>query len=85
MHRTMEVSIIRIGNSKGIRLSKALLERYHFKDKAEIVMKNGYILLKPVQSNRIGWGEKFKQMNQNGEDQMLFDDLFEEEGLEEWK
>lgn len=81
----MEVSIIRIGNSKGIRLSKTLLERYHFKDKAEIVMKNGHILLKPVHSRREGWEKRFKQMHKNGEDQLLFNDLFEEEGPEEWK
>jgi antitoxin MazE len=31
----MEVSIIKIGNSKGIRFSKTILEKYNLRDKVE--------------------------------------------------
>ena len=33
----MDVSVIPIGNSKGIRLSKTLLEKYHITDKVELI------------------------------------------------
>ena len=35
----MEVSIIKIGNSKGFRLSKTLLEKYNIKDKVELILE----------------------------------------------
>lgn len=80
----MEVSVIKIGNSKGIRLTKALLERYKIKDKVELIFERGRIILKPVTKPRQGWDEAFKQMHQNGDDKLLIQDVFEDENLEEW-
>ena len=80
----MELSIIQIGNSKGFRLSKTLIEKYNIKDKVELILEKGYLILKPISSPRKGWETAFKKMNENGEDQLLFDDVFENENLEEW-
>ncbi len=80
----MELSIIQIGNSKGFRLSKTLIEKYNIKDKVELILEKGYFILKPISSPRIGWETAFKEMNENGDDQLLFDDVFENENLEEW-
>ncbi len=33
---------------------------------------------------RKGWDAAFKEMNKNGDDQLLFNDVFENENLEEW-
>ncbi|NOY36710.1 MAG: AbrB/MazE/SpoVT family DNA-binding domain-containing protein [Chlorobi bacterium] len=81
----MEIQVVKIGNSKGIRLSKTLLERYNIKDKLEIIFEKGYLILKPVSKPRLGWEEAFKEMHDNLEDQLLFDDIFPEENPEEWK
>ena len=81
----MEVSVIRIGNSKGIRLSKTLLERYNIKDTVDLILEKGQIVLKPSSTPRKGWEKAFKKMNENGDDRLLFSDVFEDENLEEWK
>ncbi|MFC0878046.1 AbrB/MazE/SpoVT family DNA-binding domain-containing protein [Saccharicrinis sp. FJH2] len=81
----MEVSVIRIGNSKGIRLSKSLLERYNIKDTVDLILEKGQIVLRPSSTPRKGWDKAFKEMNENGDDRLLFDDVFEDENLEEWK
>ena len=81
----MEVPIIKIGNSKGILLSKTLLEQYKFGKKLEIIMKHNHLELRPLRSPREGWDEKFKLMHQNGDDRLLIDDIFEDENMEEWK
>lgn len=81
----MEISIVPIGNSKGIRLSKTLLEKYNIKDKVELILEKGYIIIKPIAKPRKGWEKAFKEMNKNGDDKLLFDDVFEEENFEEWK
>lgn len=81
----MEVSIIQIGNSKGIRLSKTVLEKYNLKDKVEMILDKGQIILKPISTPRKGWEEAFKKMSESGDDKLYFDDVFEDENLEEWK
>jgi len=80
----MELSIIQIGNSKGFRLSKTLIEKYNIKDKVELILEKGYFILKPISQPRKGWETAFKVMNEKGDDQLLFDDVFENENLEEW-
>ncbi len=80
----MEISIVQIGNSKGFRLPKTLIEKYNIKDKVELILENGYLILKPITSPRQGWETAFKEMCKNGDDQLLFDDVFENENLEEW-
>ena len=37
----MEVAVVKIGNSKGIRLSKTLIEKYNIKDTVEVVLEEG--------------------------------------------
>lgn len=51
----MEVSIIRIGNSKGIRIAKTILEQYDIQDKVELILEEGYLVLKPIPQPRTGW------------------------------
>ncbi len=73
----MEVSVINIGNPKGIRLSKTVLEKYNIQDKLELIMEEGQFVLKPVSKPREGWEESFRQMHENGDDSLLINDLFE--------
>ena len=42
----MELSIIQIGNSKGSILSKTLINKYNIKDKVELILEKGYMILK---------------------------------------
>lgn len=81
----MEISVVKIGNSKGFRLSKTLIDKYNIKDKVELILEKGYIILKPIASPRKGWDKQFKKMRAEGDDQLLFDDVFDDENLEEWK
>ncbi len=80
----MELSVIQIGNSKGIRLSKTLLEKYNITDAVELIMEKGFIILKPIAQPRKGWEKSFKQMHSNGDDSLLIDDVFDNENFEEW-
>jgi antitoxin MazE len=81
----MEVSIIKIGNSKGLRLTKAILEKYNITDKIELILEKGQIILRPISEPRKGWNKAFQKMHENGDDQLLMDDVFEDENFEEWK
>ena len=80
----MEISVISIGNSKGIRLNKTLIEKYNIKDTLEVILEKGYIILKPKSTPRKGWEKAFKKMHDEGEDKLLMPDIFEDENFEEW-
>ncbi len=80
----METAIIKIGNSKGLRLSKTILEKYDIKDKVEMILEKGQIVLKPISSPRKNWEKAFEEMRENNDDRLLFNDVFEDENFEEW-
>ena len=81
----METSIIKIGNSKGLLLSKSILEQYNINDKIEVILEKGRIILKPIENPRKNWEVSFKQMRKENDDQLLIDDVFNDEIPEEWK
>ena len=81
----MEVSVIKIGNSKGIRLSKTLLDKYNIQDTVEVILEKEQIVIKPLSRPRKGWEKAFKRMSENGDDRLLINDVFEDENLDEWK
>jgi antitoxin MazE len=81
----MEVTVIKIGNSRGIRLSKTLLERYNIRDTVDLILEKGQIIIKPLSRPRKGWEKAFMEMNTNDDDKLLISDIFEDENFEEWK
>lgn len=80
----METSIIKIGNSKGLRLSKTILEKYNIKEKVELILEKGQIILRPIEKPRKNWDAEFKKMRLNDDDRLLMNDVFDDENLEEW-
>lgn len=80
----MDVSIIPIGNSKGIRLSKTILEKYNLTDSVEMILEEEQIILKPKSIARKDWEKQFKKMHENGDDALLMPDIFEDENTDEW-
>jgi antitoxin MazE len=81
----MEVSVVKIGNSRGIRFSKTIIERYNIRDTVEMILDKGHIIIKPLSKPRKGWDKAFIEMHTNGDDKLIIPDIFEEENLEEWK
>ena len=81
----MEASIIKIGNSKGLRLSKSILERYHINEKVEIILEKERIILKPIEKPRDNWESAFQKMHKEKDDQLVLGDVFDDENFEEWK
>ncbi|MBA4140626.1 MAG: AbrB/MazE/SpoVT family DNA-binding domain-containing protein [Segetibacter sp.] len=80
----MEISVISIGNSKGIRLTKTLIKKYNITDTVELILEKEYIIIKPKSTPRKGWEAAFKKMHENGDDNLLMPDAFEDENFEEW-
>lgn len=75
----MVLKIIRVGNSKGLRLPKTLLEEYGIKDEVEVVMKEDLIEIKPVRRPRESWSEDLAKVSSQASNDLLIPDVFEDE------
>jgi len=71
----MKANIVRIGNSRGIRLPKSVLEQCHLKDSVEIEVDDDTLIIKPAHSPRSGWAESFSSMAEQGDDRLLDADV----------
>ena len=63
--------IVQIGNSRGIRLPKALLEHTQLPDDVELHAENGRLIVRAARAPRAGWADAAKEMHIRGDDQLL--------------
>ncbi|ADK79838.1 AbrB/MazE/SpoVT family DNA-binding domain-containing protein [Sediminispirochaeta smaragdinae] len=82
----MLVSVVPIGNSKGIRIPKSILQQLHIEEKVELEVHNKELLIRPIQRKpREGWSEKFMEMNNEGDDTLLIENVDEQDDFTwEW-
>ena len=67
----MKASIIQIGNSKGLRIPKPILEQCGFGSEVELEVQDRKLIVKPHASVRKDWAKAFEKMARNGDDQLL--------------
>ncbi len=75
----MEVPIIKIGDSNGLRLSQTILKKYNITSKVELIQEEDQIILRPIHSLREKWEDEFKKMREVGDDTLLIHDFFNKE------
>jgi antitoxin MazE len=69
--KPIKAQIIKIGNSKGLRLPKTLLELSGIQKEVELLERDGEIVIRPVKSVREGWAASFQEMARSGDDALL--------------
>ncbi len=67
----VKTRIVQIGNSKGIRVPKVLLEHAQLPEEVELQADNGRLIVRAAQGPRAGWAAAAKAMHARGDDQML--------------
>jgi len=70
----VKAEIIRIGNSHGVRIPKPILEQCGLHGQVEMSVKQGKLIIAPVQALRSGWADAFQNMAEAGDDQLLMGD-----------
>jgi len=81
----VQVNVVRIGNSRGIRISKRVLEQCQIEETVEMEIKGSKIILSPTRRRpREGWTAAARQMSQAGDDALLLPDVFDDEVEVEW-
>jgi antitoxin MazE len=63
--------IVKIGNSRGLRLPKALIEQAELSGEVELHAEPGRLIVQAVREVRVGWAEAAKRMRAAGDDRLL--------------
>ena len=63
--------IVPIGNSKGIRVPKVLLEHAQLPEEVELQAEHGRLVIRAARGPRAGWAAAAKAMHDRGDDQLL--------------
>lgn len=67
----MRARIVRIGNSRGIRIPKPLIEQTGLGPDVEMVVQGNTLIICPVGRPRMGWDDAFRGMAAQGDDELL--------------
>ena len=67
----MKATIIKIGNSRGIRIPKPILEQCGFDKEVELEVRDNEIIIRPIKHPRHNWEKAFKNMAEQGDDKLI--------------
>ncbi len=81
----MNINVIQIGNSRGIRIPKSILDRCQIDTILELSVENEKIILSPVKEKpREGWEKDAMRMRKSGDDALLIPDAFDDDPELAW-
>jgi antitoxin MazE len=81
----MKTGLIRIGNSRGIRIPKTIIEQCGFGDTVDIHVEENRLIIAPEKQPRHGWREAFAAARSEQTDSLFLDTLAPNEfDNEEW-
>ena len=71
MALTVRSRVVKIGNSRGIRIPRALLEQAGLTEEVELSIQGNKLIIQSVRQSRKGWETHFANMAKNGDDRLL--------------
>lgn len=80
----MKTRLIRIGNSRGVRLPKAIIDQTALGDEVELSVKDGAIVIARVAEPREGWARAAAALAASGADQLLDAPVATRFDVDEW-
>ena len=67
----MRARVVRIGNSRGVRIPKPLIEQAGLQDEVEIAVEGNSLIIRTAVRPRMGWAAAFRTMAECGDDRLL--------------
>jgi antitoxin MazE len=84
MENLVRSKIVKIGNSRGIRIPRTLLEQAGLVDEVEMKVEGNQLIIHSAHTARAGWNEQFAAMADNKDDQLLDETISTQWDEEEW-
>jgi len=85
MQPVIRSRVIRIGNSRGIRIPKVWLEQLGLNDEVEMAIRQDGLLIRRPSKPRQGWADAFQAMGAHKDDQFLDQPFANRWDSEEWE
>ncbi|MBU0473835.1 MAG: AbrB/MazE/SpoVT family DNA-binding domain-containing protein [Bacteroidetes bacterium] len=83
----MITKIVKIGNSRGIRIPKSIIDQSGIKNEVELQIKDDTIIIKSVPEVRNNWDLAFQNMSKNNDDKLFDNEILSSQNSwdnEEW-
>lgn len=68
---TMKARLIRIGNSRGVRLPKLVIEEAGLQEEVDVRVSEGAVVITSPVKPRAGWAEAARKLRESGDDRLL--------------
>ena len=84
----MKTKVVKIGNSRGIRIPKSFIDQSGLTEEVALEIENGQIIIKPLSKTRESWEAAFRKMKKNNDDVLLDSSALAEQSKwdkEEWE
>ena len=83
----MKASVVKIGNSRGIRIPKPIFEQCGFKEEVELEIENESLVVRPTSQARQNWADAFASMSERNEDMVesTYESISNEWDHSEWE
>jgi antitoxin MazE len=75
----MRTEIVRIGNSRGIRIPKPIIEQCGFGESVELRVEKNRLIISPQGLARQGWEEAFAAAGSSADDELLLESVGQNE------
>lgn len=67
----MKTRLVRIGNSRGVRIPKPLIEQAGLGDEVELRVVDSAVIVEAARKPRADWADAARQLHERGEDGVL--------------
>jgi antitoxin MazE len=67
----MKAKLVRMGNSRGIRLPKQLIEQAGLTDEVDLEVQGNTIVIVAQKAPRAGWSEAARRLHDESDDRLL--------------
>ena len=81
----MKARLVRIGNSRGIRLPRPVIEEAGLSEEVEIQVRSGAVVITAAHRPRTGWAAAARNMRERNEDRLLDPPTPTRFDAEEWR
>jgi antitoxin MazE len=81
----MKARLVRIGNSRGIRLPKPVIEEAGLSEEVEVQVRSGAVVITAAHRPRAGWAAAARHMRERNEDHLLDPPTPTDYDAEEWQ
>lgn len=84
MNMMIRSKVVKIGNSRGIRIPRTVLEEAGLTDEVEMKVEGNKLIIQASHHAREGWEDRFADMADRGDDQLLDEATPVQWDEEEW-